>query len=68
MRNFLSGLCRAATAVLFAAMLVWLFFLAGFSTAVHAPDGNTYLVADNIWLNLLYVLGFAALCWIHQSK
>ncbi|MBQ9566210.1 MAG: hypothetical protein IJU98_11550, partial [Synergistaceae bacterium] len=57
MRKFLFQTSRGTVFALFACILLWLFFLAGFSTSAMNFFERTYLIGDNIWWNLLFVSG-----------
>ncbi len=69
MRNKGIALIKTAVFVLFFIFLLWLTLVAGTSTAHITTDDSehTYLVADNIWINLLTAVFFLLVCLLFQK-
>ena len=67
-RRAVLRLSEGVVAVLFAAVLFGLLFLAGVSTAVIDPRERTYLIQDSIWLNLLAAFIFSLTVYYVGTK
>ena len=49
---------RFGITIIFGVLILYLFFLAGFSTSLMDLEEHSYLVDDSVILNLVYLLGF----------
>ncbi|SCW35180.1 hypothetical protein SAMN02910456_00670 [Ruminococcaceae bacterium YRB3002] len=52
-QKIIKGICDYTVLILYGAIVLYLFYIAGFSTAVITKTQKTYIIADSFWLNLL---------------